>query len=67
VKLLGNGELKAKVNFAVHGASKSAIEAVSRRPRQREDPGAKKEVDEERAARTSARPPKRLPKASKRD
>ena len=30
VKLLGNGELKAKVNFAVFGASKSAIEAVEK-------------------------------------
>jgi large subunit ribosomal protein L15 len=30
VKLLGNGELKAKVNFAVWRASKSAIEAVEK-------------------------------------
>jgi large subunit ribosomal protein L15 len=30
VKLLGNGEFKAKVNFAVFGASKSAIEAVEK-------------------------------------
>jgi large subunit ribosomal protein L15 len=28
VRLLGGGELKAKVNFSVHGASKSAISAV---------------------------------------
>ena len=28
VKLLGSGEIKAKVAFAVHGASKSAISAV---------------------------------------
>ena len=28
VRLLGNGEIKAKVNFEVFGASKSAIEAV---------------------------------------
>jgi len=30
VKLLGQGELKAKVDFAVYGASKSAIEAVEK-------------------------------------
>ena len=30
VRLLGNGELKAKVNFEVFGASKSAIEAVEK-------------------------------------
>jgi large subunit ribosomal protein L15 len=30
VKLLGQGELKAKVEFAVYGASKSAIEAVEK-------------------------------------
>jgi large subunit ribosomal protein L15 len=30
VKLLGGGELKSKVDFAVHGASKSAIEAVEK-------------------------------------
>jgi large subunit ribosomal protein L15 len=30
VKLLGNGEFKAKVEFAVYGASKSAIEAVEK-------------------------------------
>jgi large subunit ribosomal protein L15 len=30
VRLLGNGELKAKVNFEVFGASKSAVEAVER-------------------------------------
>lgn len=30
VKLLGGGELKAKVNFEVFGASKSAIEAVEK-------------------------------------
>src|SRR6201991_1471404 len=28
VRLLGRGEIKAKVNFEVYGASKSAIEAV---------------------------------------
>ena len=30
VKLLGNGEFKAKVDFAVYGASKSAMEAVEK-------------------------------------
>ena len=30
VRLLGRGELKAKLNFEVHGASKSAIEAVEK-------------------------------------
>jgi large subunit ribosomal protein L15 len=30
VRLLGNGELKAKVDFAVHGASKSAQAAVEK-------------------------------------
>ena len=30
VKLLGNGELKAKATFEVYGASKSAVEAVEK-------------------------------------
>ena len=30
VRLLGNGEIKAKVNFEVYGASKSAVEAVEK-------------------------------------
>jgi large subunit ribosomal protein L15 len=30
VRLLGSGEIKAKVNFSVHGASKSAIAAVEK-------------------------------------
>jgi large subunit ribosomal protein L15 len=30
VRLLGNGELEAKVNFEVFGASKSAVEAVEK-------------------------------------
>ncbi|HEY4141002.1 MAG TPA: 50S ribosomal protein L15 [Pseudolabrys sp.] len=30
VKLLGNGELKAKVDFAVYGATKSAVAAVEK-------------------------------------
>ncbi|MDI1345314.1 MAG: 50S ribosomal protein L15 [Pseudolabrys sp.] len=30
VKLLGGGEFKAKVNFAVFGASKSALEAIEK-------------------------------------
>ena len=31
VRLLGNGEIKAKVDFAVWGASKSAVTAIRRR------------------------------------
>ena len=30
VKLLGGGEFKAKANFAVYGASKSAVEAIEK-------------------------------------
>jgi large subunit ribosomal protein L15 len=30
VRLLGNGELKAKVAFSVYGASKSAVAAVEK-------------------------------------
>ena len=30
LRLLGRGELKAKLNIEVHGASKSAIEAVEK-------------------------------------
>jgi large subunit ribosomal protein L15 len=30
VRLLGRGEIKAKVNIEVHGASKSAIAAVEK-------------------------------------
>src|SRR6202012_97844 len=30
VRLLGRGELKSKINIEVHGASKSAIEAVEK-------------------------------------
>jgi large subunit ribosomal protein L15 len=30
VRLLGNGEIKTKVNFEVYGASKSAVEAVEK-------------------------------------
>ena len=30
VRLLGNGEIKAKVNFSVYGASKSAVAAVEK-------------------------------------
>jgi large subunit ribosomal protein L15 len=47
VKLLGNGELKAKVNFAVHGASKSAIEAVEKAGGSVKILAPKKEVDDE--------------------
>jgi len=30
VRLLGSGEIKAKVAFSVHGASKSAVAAVEK-------------------------------------
>jgi large subunit ribosomal protein L15 len=30
VRLLGRGEIKAKINIEVHGASKSAVEAVEK-------------------------------------
>jgi large subunit ribosomal protein L15 len=30
VRLLGGGEIKAKINIAVHGASKSAVAAVEK-------------------------------------
>jgi large subunit ribosomal protein L15 len=30
VRLLGGGEIKAKVNFSVYGASKSAVAAVEK-------------------------------------
>ena len=30
VKILGVGELKAKLSFQVHGASKSAVEAIEK-------------------------------------
>jgi large subunit ribosomal protein L15 len=30
VRLLGRGEIKAKINIEVHGASKSAVEAVQK-------------------------------------
>jgi large subunit ribosomal protein L15 len=30
VRLLGNGEIKGKVDFAVYGASKSALAAVEK-------------------------------------
>jgi large subunit ribosomal protein L15 len=47
VKLLGGGELKAKVDFAVYGASKSAIEAVEKAGGSVKILKPKKEVDEE--------------------
>jgi large subunit ribosomal protein L15 len=30
VKILGQGELSAKLSFEVHGASKSAVEAIEK-------------------------------------
>ncbi|HMJ41701.1 MAG TPA: 50S ribosomal protein L15 [Pseudolabrys sp.] len=47
VKLLGGGELKSKVDFAVFGASKSAIEAVEKAGGSVKILAPKKEVDEE--------------------
>ncbi len=47
VKLLGGGELKAKVDFAVYGASKSAVEAVVKAGGSVKILAPKKEVDEE--------------------
>ena len=47
VKLLGGGELKAKVDFAVYGASKSAIEAVEKAGGSVKILKPKKEADEE--------------------
>ncbi len=47
VKLLGGGELKSKVDFAVYGASKSAIAAVEKAGGTVKILAPKKEVDEE--------------------
>ena len=47
VKLLGGGELKSKVDLAVHGASKSAIAAVEKAGGTVKILAPKKEVDEE--------------------
>src|ERR1700675_3022876 len=47
VKLLGGGELKSKVEIAVHGASKSAIAAVEKAGGTVKILAPKKEVDEE--------------------
>ena len=47
VKLLGGGELKAKVDFAVWGASKSAVEAVEKAGGTVKILAPKKEVDAE--------------------
>ena len=64
VKLLGGGELKAKVNFEVFGASKSAIEAVEKAGGSVKILAPKKEADEEprgknkRMAIEAAKPPK---------
>jgi len=69
VKLLGGGELKSKVNFAVYGASKSAIEAVEKAGGSVKILAPKKEVDEEprgknkRMALEAAKPKKAKPEA----
>lgn len=47
VKLLGGGELKSKVNFAIYGASKTAIEAVEKAGGTVKILAPKKEADEE--------------------
>jgi large subunit ribosomal protein L15 len=47
VKLLGGGELKSKVDLAVHGASKSAVAAVEKAGGTVKILAPKKEVDEE--------------------
>jgi large subunit ribosomal protein L15 len=47
VKLLGGGEFKAKVDIAVYGASKSAIEAIEKAGGTVKILAPKKEVDEE--------------------
>lgn len=47
VKLLGGGEFKAKIDIAVYGASKSAIEAIEKAGGSVKILAPKKEVDEE--------------------
>ena len=49
VRLLGNGELKAKVTLAVYGASKSAVAAVEKAGGSVEILAPKKETSEEAA------------------
>jgi large subunit ribosomal protein L15 len=69
VKLLGDGELKSKVDIAVHGASKSAIAAVEKAGGSVKILATPKEVDVEprgknkRMAQEAAKGPK--PKAEK--
>ena len=69
VKLLGDGELKSKVDLAVHGASKSAIAAVEKAGGSVKILATPKEVDVEprgknkRMAQEAAKGPK--PKAEK--
>jgi large subunit ribosomal protein L15 len=69
VKLLGDGELKSKVDLAVHGASKSAIAAVEKAGGTVKILATAKEVDDEprgknkRMALEAAKGPK--PKAEK--
>ena len=54
VRLLGKGELKAKVNFKVAGASKGAIEAVEKAGGKVEVIAADKPEHEKKAARAEA-------------
>jgi large subunit ribosomal protein L15 len=69
VKLLGGGELKSKVDFAVFGASKSAVEAVKKAGGSVKIIAPKKEEDAEprgknkRMAMEAAKPKASKPKA----
>jgi len=69
VKLLGGGELKSKVDFAVYGATKSAIEAVEKAGGSVKILKPKVEADEEprgknkRMALEAAKPKKAKPEA----
>ena len=50
VRLLGSGEIKAKVAFSVWGASKSAVAAVEKAGGSVDDPGARARRAGEQAA-----------------
>ena len=54
VRLLGKGEIKAKINFKVAGASKGAIEAVEKAGGKVEVIAADKPEHEKKAARAEA-------------
>ncbi len=71
VRLLGRGELKAKVTFEVHGASHSAVAAVEKAggsvkilaPPKRVGEEPKKEKDENKAPKAAAAPKEEAAKA----